>query len=378
MTAETAPAWAGLFDQVPRAAFIPDTIWVDEPECPGFTMVSRHEDPARWEAAVAANAPVITQINLGGPHAGGGQNFPSSSSSQPSIVADMLHALDPQPGDAVLEIGTGTGWNAALLARRVGPAGRVTTIEIDPRIAEDARRALRAAGYSLDVVTGDGVVGYPAAAPYDRVMVTASVREIVPRAWLDQLRPGGRLVTPWGTDYGNGALLTLELDRSGIASGRFSGNLAFMRLRGHQRSLFGWEPDENTIAAAEVSTTDCRGKDLDMMLNPAKGRFAIGVRLPDVALVVEWDKHGPGRHVIELDDLTTHSVARLEADLGDPAPFTVAQLGPRRLWDEAVDAYDWWYDHGRPGPERLGLTITPDSQVVWLDSPATIVRTWNR
>ncbi|ASO21833.1 protein-L-isoaspartate O-methyltransferase [Actinoalloteichus hoggarensis] len=286
----------------------------------------------------------------------------------------MLAALDPQPGDRVLEIGTGTGWNAALLRHRVGAAGRVTTIEVDPGLAESARRALAAADVAAEVVTADGTAGWPAGAPYDRIIATASVRETVPPAWPAQLRPGGRLVTPWGTDYGNGALLTLDLD--GTAAGRFAGNLAFLRLRSHQRSLFGWEPDPDTVAAAEVTTTDVRGKDLDMMLNPEKGRFAIGTRLPGVALVVDWDANGPGRHVLELDDLATRSYARLDADVTDPAPFTVRQLGPRRLWDEAVDAYDWWYENGRPGPDRLGLTITGDAQTVWLDTPETVLRTW--
>ncbi|SFQ27080.1 methyltransferase domain-containing protein [Amycolatopsis rubida] len=376
MTTDTAPAWAVVFEQVPRAGFIPDTIWVDDPDGPGFTAVSRRTDPSAWEAAVAANAPVITQINLGEPATENGEDFPSSSSSQPSIVADMLDALDPRPGERVLEIGTGTGWNAALLAHRVGPSGQVTTIEVDPALAETARQALTAAGVAAEAVTGDGAAGWPAGAPFDRIIATASVREIVPPAWLAQLRPGGRLVTPWGTDYGNGALLTLDLDADGIASGRFSGNLAFMRLRSHQRSLFGWEPDDDTVAAAEVAATDVRGKDLDMMLNPEKGRFAIGARLPNVALVVEWDAHGPGRHVLELDDLITRSYARLDADVTDPAPFTVRQLGPRRLWDEALAAYDWWHEHAKPGPDRLGLAITDDAQTLFLDTPETVVRTW--
>ncbi|UJW28685.1 methyltransferase domain-containing protein [Saccharothrix sp. AJ9571] len=376
MTADTVPTWKVLCEQVPRAGFIPDTIWVDDPDGPGFTAVSRHANPTAWEAAVAANAPVITQINLGQPHRHDGENFPSSSSSQPSIVADMLDALDPQPGDRVLEIGTGTGWNAALLRHRVGPTGHVTTIEVDPGVAESARRALAAADTAAEVVTGDGAAGWPAAAPYDRIIATASVRETVPPAWLAQLRPGGRLVTPWGTDYGNGALLTLDLASAGTATGRFSGALAFMRLRSHQRSLFGWEPDQATVASAEVSTTDIRGKDLDMMLNPAQGRFAIGARLPDAALVIDWDAGGPRRHVIELDDLTTHSYARLDADLTDPAPFTARQLGPRRLWDEALAAYGWWYEHGKPGPDQLGLTITRDTQTLWLDTPETTVRSW--
>lgn len=297
----------------------------------------------------------------------------------PRRVARTVLRGDRRSNAAVLP---DTGWNAALLRHRVGPTGHVTTIEVDAGLAETARRALAAADVVAQVVTGDGAAGWPAGAPYDRIIATASVREIVPPAWLAQLRPGGRLVTPWGTDYGNGALLTLDLDHEGTASGQFSGNLAFMRLRSHQRSRFGWEPDPDIIATAEAATTDVRGKDLDMMLNPEKGRFAIGARLPDAALVVGWDANGPGRHVLELDDLTTHSYARLDADVTGPAPFTVRQLGPRRLWDEALDAYDWWYENGKPGPDRLGLTITADTQALFLDTPAspgtpgTVVRTW--
>jgi hypothetical protein len=110
------------------------------------------------------------------------------------------------------------------------------------------------------------------------------------------------------------------------------------------------------------------------MLNPAKGKLAIGARLANVALEVEWDKRGKGHHVLELDDAATHSFARLDADLISPAPFTVHQLGPRRLWDEA--AYDWWYETGAPGPEHLGITINPSHQTIWLDNPTTIVRQW--
>uniref|UniRef100_UPI003F496931 hypothetical protein n=1 Tax=Amycolatopsis sp. CA-096443 TaxID=3239919 RepID=UPI003F496931 len=112
------------------------------------------------------------------------------------------------------------------------------------------------------------------------------------------------------------------------------------------------------------------------MLNPAKCRFAIGARLPDTALLVEWDAGGPGRHVLELDDLATHSYARLDADVTDPAPFTVRQIGPRRLWDEALDAHDWWHAHGKPRADRLGLTVADGAQTVFLDTPGNVVRTW--
>jgi protein-L-isoaspartate O-methyltransferase len=376
MTAPARTSWQALLREVPRDAFIPDTIWLDDDSGSGLVAVSKHRDPAAWETAVAANAPVVTQIDLGAIRPDGAGGVPSSSCSQPSIVADMLDALDIREGMRVLEIGTGTGWNAALLARRVGPAGQVTTIEIDAHLAHTARQATAAAGYHPLVITGDGTAGYSDGAPYDRLICTASVRDVVPRAWLDQLAAGGRLVTPWGTDYANGALLTLDLDHSGVATGRFSSDLAFMRLRDQRRALHSWEPAEDAIAAAELTTTECRGSDLDRMLNPAKGKLVIGARLANVALQVEWDKRGKGHHVLELDDAATHSFARLDADLTSPAPFTVRQLGPRRLWDEAEATYDWWYETGAPGPERLGTTITPSHQTIWLDNPTTIVRQW--
>src|SRR5262249_9712889 len=150
----------------------------------GFAALSRHEDPAGWRAAVAADAPVVTRVEA---QSVGEGSYPCSSCSQPSVVADMLTALAPRPGDAVLAIGTGTGWNAALLARRAGRAGRVVGIEVAPPLADHARRALNDAGYPALVITGDGTAGYPPAARYDRVISTAAVRELCPRAWLDQL-----------------------------------------------------------------------------------------------------------------------------------------------------------------------------------------------
>ena len=379
MTAvNAATAWRTLFDEVPRAAFIPDTVWVRD-ESDGLISLSRYEDPNGWDAVVAANAPVITQVDLGRVQPGERGSFPSSSCSQPSIVAEMLHALHPLPGDSVLEIGTGTGWNAALLQRRVGPEGRVTTIEVDPGLAESARRALANAGYDPAVITGDGMLGYSSDAPYDRVISTAAIREVVPRTWMQQLRPGGRLVTPWGTDWSNGVMLTLLVDQDGVGTGRFSGDLAFMRIRAQRRALYAFEPRPDAIAAADVSTTVCRGSDLDRMLNPEKGLFAIGARLASVSKDMEWDKHGSLHHNLELDDATTGSWARLDANLNDPAPFTVYQLGPRRLWDETEAAYDWWYDNGKPTQDRFGLTVDLDRgiQTLWLDEPDSVVRQWN-
>jgi protein-L-isoaspartate(D-aspartate) O-methyltransferase len=117
--------------------------------------------------------------------------------SQPYIVALMIAAIDPRPGDRVLEIGTGSGYAAAVLSRVVG---HVYTIERHEALAEHARRRLRALGYgNVEVLHGDGSLGWPEHAPYDGIIVTAG-GPYVPRQLRDQLAVGGHLVIPIGAD----------------------------------------------------------------------------------------------------------------------------------------------------------------------------------
>jgi protein-L-isoaspartate(D-aspartate) O-methyltransferase len=121
---------------------------------------------------------------------------PTSSASQPTIVAIMLQQLRAPAGGAILEIGAGTGYNAALLATLVGPSGRVVTVDIDPAVAVEARAHLSEAGIgNALVVCGDGAMGRAGGGPYHGIIVTAGVADLAP-AWIAQLRPGGRLVAP--------------------------------------------------------------------------------------------------------------------------------------------------------------------------------------
>ncbi len=160
-----------------------------------------------------------------------GPGIAISSSSQPAIMAVMLQLLGAAPGHRVLEIGAGTGYNAALLAHLVGPTGGVVTLDIDEDLCQQAAANLARAGVSgVEVVWADGAGGWPAAAPYDRMILTVAADDLSP-AWLAQLREGGRLVLPLGV--GEGAQVCAAFVRRGrtLAGGHLSG-CGFMPLRG--------------------------------------------------------------------------------------------------------------------------------------------------
>ncbi|OYT52222.1 MAG: protein-L-isoaspartate O-methyltransferase [Desulfurococcales archaeon ex4484_204] len=122
--------------------------------------------------------------------------------SAPHMVALMTEELDPGEGDKVLEIGTGSGYQAAVLAEIVSDRGHVWSIERIPGLAEFARENLKRTSYigRVTVIVGDGTLGYSSYAPYDRIIVTAAAPDI-PRALIDQLRVGGKLVIPVGDRY---------------------------------------------------------------------------------------------------------------------------------------------------------------------------------
>ncbi len=119
-----------------------------------------------------------------------------STISHPVAVALMLIPLDLKPGHRVLEIGAGTGYNAALIAHIVGRSGQVSTVDIEPFVVAGAKVNLRETGFErVTVILGDGGLGYADNAPYDRIVATVGVWEI-PISWFEQLAPSGRIATP--------------------------------------------------------------------------------------------------------------------------------------------------------------------------------------
>ena len=137
--------------------------------------------------------------------------------SQPYIVALMTDLLEAGENHTVLEIGTGSGYQAAVLS---GLVARVYTIEIIPALGRNAEQTLTRLGYqNVFVRIGDGYLGWPEYAPFDRIIVTAAPEEI-PQALVDQLKPGGRMVLPVGSQVSSQELMVLEKDEAGNVSTR--------------------------------------------------------------------------------------------------------------------------------------------------------------
>lgn len=350
-------AWRPAFEQVARHEFLPDTIWIVDRATGGrLRPLHRDDEPDGWLDRAYRDAPVDTQVDDGHPAADGTGWEVTSSASQPSIVAEMLAAADAQPGMRVLEVGTGTGWNAALLAHRVG-AENVTTIEVDPGLAELARARLDAAGFAkITVITGDGAAGWADGRPYDRVIATVGAT-VTPYAWVAQTRPGGWVVVPLIDTFEPPGLAVLTVDEHGGAEGGLRDAYAFMGMRSERWA----RPDPDWISAPETTGTT--------ELHPYRwsgdraAAVAIGQRLAP-GVHAHYTARTDTAGVMWLLDPTTRSWASVE--VGGQPPYSVEQSGPRRLLDEVETALRWWQQQGGPAVADWRVTVDRNGQRVRL------------
>ncbi|MGK5549253.1 methyltransferase domain-containing protein [Streptomyces sp. URMC 127] len=337
---------------LPRDRFAPDRLWQWDGHA--YRPVNRETDPGQWAELIYGDPyeAAVTQVING---------RATSSLSCESVVADMLGCLDLLPGHHVLELGTGTGRNAALVAHRAGP-GRVVSIETDPDLAEQARQRLKKTRADVHVVVGDGTGGWPPGAPFDRVISTYAV-ETVPWAWVEQTRPGGRIVTPWG----HLGLVALTVAEEGdAASGHVQGLAQFMPARGSgggpsgdfSRVRAGREPEHERHARLGLSPLHT-----DWHL-----RFALRVLLPDVHIASSTDRDGTN---VWLNDSASSWAAFYAQDDGT---VLVCEGGPRRLAAELEQAWNWWTTAGEPGLYEWGMTVTRERQWMWVGEESASVR----
>ncbi|MGH3842067.1 MAG: methyltransferase domain-containing protein [Pseudonocardiaceae bacterium] len=365
---ELVGQWREAFAAVPRHLFIPEVVWQEDHNVAGpadLVPLRRADHPDAWLELAYGPDFVITQVDDGQPVGPGGRGHDATSSaSMPAVVADMLARLDVQPGMRVLEIGTGTGYNAALLAQRLG-AGNITTIEIDPVLATHAREALTSAGYGeVIVVTGDGAHGHPPGAPYDRIISTANVTQ-VPHPWVAQTRAGGRVLTPWGTPYYIGGLLSLTVTEDGVATGGLVSKTSFMGLRDQRiprvsvRRCVHHEDDATTTTCTQLHPHDLAGH-YDVQIG-------IGIQVPQCTYLYQPAEGDSEEAILWLFDPWSGSWASLHHNPQRASDsYRVRQLGPRHLFDEVETAYHRWREAGSPTANQWTFTVTPHHQRISL------------
>jgi methyltransferase of ATP-grasp peptide maturase system len=352
-------AWRAAFEQVPRHLFVP-RFYDDD-----GTAIDGGDMRAEWLAGVYRDDSLITQVAR---VPGTDTSWPTSSSTRPSLMAALLTLLKVEPASRVLEIGTGTGYNAALLCHRLGDT-RVTSIDIDPGLVDQARQRLADLGYRPHLVAGDGAAGVPDGSPYDRIIATCAVSAIPP-AWITQLRAGGRIVTDLRGELA-GALVVLTKTSPDAVTGHFtdrSGHFMWMRaaadnpLRDGGHLTVNVDHDGATRSTSTLGPARLHDPDLRLMLQ---------LSMPD--LVSNWSVTRDGT---ELAGLQLADGSWVEVDKeAHSGRFAVSQGGPQRVWRRVEAAAATWDALGRPVRSRLGLTAHADGvRDIWLDHPTRPVR----
>ncbi|MGH3940315.1 MAG: methyltransferase domain-containing protein [Pseudonocardiaceae bacterium] len=353
-----SPQWRDVFLRTWRHPYVP--AYYPALDRPPVLCIGEEAQRSAWLEAVYSNQTLVTkvvQLPMSRAFQPATSPMYTSSSTLPSLVLRMLETLDVETGHRVLEIGTGTGYNCALLCERVG-SDRVTSVDIDPELIDLARERLAANGHTPTLEAVDGAEGYPQGAPYDRIISTCAVPSI-PSPWLKQVTPGAVILTDVRRQLG-GTLARLTVNAEGVATGRFVPYSAgFMWMR---RTV---EPSTSRLPRYDHeparSTTDV---DPALLLEDGLFGFVAQWFLPDASRGIGTQNGRPTLSLMTPDG----SYAEL-ATSRDDGGFEVTQGGPRRLWDRVVEAHAFWEKAGRPSYERFGLTATPSEQHVWFDNP---------
>ena len=341
---------ARAFKRVPRHAFVEE---FSKSNFGGGPLEFVLSDPRR---PVPAYLDVIYSDQTLITKAGG-----TSSASQPRVVADMLGWLDLSPGMRVLEIGAGTGYNAALISEIVGPSGKVVTMDIQGDIVARTSRLLMQGGFDrVQIVLGDGFFGYPADAPYDRVIVTVGLPDISPRL-IDQLSPRGLILVP--LEHGGWHPVTKIWTRDGRILGKVVGNSSFMPVQGEMASTGPW----TYSAPRPFSTEGVRRLSLGVtgLSEPEPTWYGLPVGLyyyvamQDYRAFWSLDPAGWG-----LSDPERGEVF-VETNSGD-----VLLQGTSEVYNDVVQLVTDWVELGQPRPGdfemEFNMSDTPTTRPGWI------------
>ncbi|MGC9500540.1 ATP-grasp peptide maturase system methyltransferase [Streptomyces sp. WG7] len=358
------PQWRDAVEAVPRELFLHPGVFLPVDGGRWRPVSAVGADPTEWTRIACRDESLATQLDghltadqASGPVSG----VPTSSSTTPVTVVGMLEELDVEEGHHVLEIGTGTGYSSALMCHRLGE-DNVTTVEVDPGVAARADAALETAGYSTWTVTGDGLLGHPRRAPYDRVIATCAVRRI-PHTWIRQTRPGGTILATLGSwPYGTG-LAKVTVGEGGIAEGRIVCRSSFMQAR----SQFTAPVSGDLSARTAYADSERETKLPPTMLEEWMPAFLTQLAAPGAQLTRATTNDG--RPLLYLFDPARESFAEF---VENNTRWAVRQGGPVTLWDDIEQTIIAWQDAGSPDISAVRLHITDRSHTYWIGDQPTL------
>lgn len=331
----TDPEWVRAFVAVPRHVFVP--------------RYYTHRPGMAWDQAAAADClaniyrdeTLVTQVmTLAGQ---GDRLYATSSSTKPSLMLTMLQLLEVTSGMKVLEIGTGTGYNAALLSGRLG-SHSVASVDIDDELTMLARRRLHTVGYRPTLVTRDGRTGYDLGAPFDRILATVAF-EHIPYAWVRQTRPGGVILAdlraPGIIQAGALALLTVRPDATAAGS-LIDAGPGFMSARTDPA-----QPASPHVPVVDKSHVRQRASEVSPNRLEEPGlALAIWRELPGIAAFPMTD-----RLMLTMPDGSWAEVTR-------KGPAAVEHAGPTDIWADVERITIRWQSMGSPALASYRITVT--------------------
>ncbi|MCY0961491.1 methyltransferase domain-containing protein [Streptomyces sp. H27-H5] len=349
--AHPASAWYGPLATVPRHVFVPRW-YTSTPE--GWTVNDGPADTAAWMEDAYADSTLVTRVGpLHADHAPADEpvtGIPTSSSTLPGLVVQMLRHARISDGARLLDVATGSGYSAALACRRLGDRA-VTTLDVDPYLTEAAADRLNSIGLHPQTVTSDAGALLPG--EFDRIVSMVGM-DTIPASWLTGLRPGGRLVT---TIANTGLIITADKTADGGAAGRVEWDRAsFMTTRAGDDypptlgDLFTAVRDRegHTVTTSPFPVLNVhQAWEVWSMLSITVPGIEHRMQYDDGGRVTAWMLHPDG----------SWSRATTPAD---SATTTVHQGGPRRLWDELDAIRLRWLQHGELPVYGARVTIDPD------------------
>lgn len=363
--------WTKAFAAIPRHPFTPEVI-VITPN--GYRRLSgvASADRQEWLSAVYSDESLVTQDK---PHASGhvlpsGEplRIPTSSSTAPSLMARMLETLDIGDGMRVLEIGTGTGYNAALLSHRVGDRN-VVSMDIDPTLVDHAAHQLAQFGYAPTLIAGDGLDGATEHGPYDRIIATAAVPEI-PVAWIRQLKPGGKILANLRGNLAGGTLCLLSKED---AEDEVIGPILaigghFMWLRPNVDDPHRPHEHAPTVQRGTTSRTTTTVNPAEIPVDDDGFRFLLQLQLHAAQNLWRGSAFDPvsrGERDAVVATATDGSRAEAITSPEENGAHRIIHNGPRRIWDTIEATHRLWHDLAQPTPDKFGIVANDSIQFAW-------------